>query len=174
MTLVVVDGYNMIGAWPYEKPLNLEDARSRLIDELTNFAGATGSRVIVVFDGHATRRLARDQTLAATGVEVIFSKKGETADAVIERLVDSMGARESTHVDLRVVSSDALVQSIVLSRGAVRVSAREMYIWIENVRQQTRSYIDGMRQIKRPFENELNPHIKKQLDDMRHGRNHDA
>ena len=53
---MIVDGYNIIGAWPELIALrdeeDLEAARDRLIDKMAEFKAFTGYRVIVVFDAH--------------------------------------------------------------------------------------------------------------------------
>ena len=53
--ILLVDGYNMIGAWSELRQLaddNLEDARDRLIELLANYQGFSGKRIILVFDAH--------------------------------------------------------------------------------------------------------------------------
>ena len=60
---LLVDGYNMIGAWPHLSRLqvvNIQEARDRLIAELASYARVRQVQVIVVFDaqlvpGRATR-----------------------------------------------------------------------------------------------------------------------
>lgn len=52
--LLIVDGYNMIGAWPelvqLKKQERLEDARELLLSRLSNYAKYEGLEIIVVFD----------------------------------------------------------------------------------------------------------------------------
>ena len=52
--LLLVDGYNVIGAWnvPREEHLTIQEARERLIHLIADYAGYSGEEVIVVFDGH--------------------------------------------------------------------------------------------------------------------------
>ena len=56
--LLLVDGYNVIGAWnvPREEHLTIQEARERLIHLIADYAGYSGEEVIVVFDGHYTDR----------------------------------------------------------------------------------------------------------------------
>lgn len=83
---LLVDGYNMIGAWPHLSRLqvvNIQEARDRLIAELASYARVRQVQVIVVFDaqlvpGRATR-------LEQSGVQVVFTEENETADSYIER-----------------------------------------------------------------------------------------
>ncbi len=61
--LLLVDGYNVIGAWnvPREEHLTIEQARERLVHLIADYAGYSGEEVIVVFDGHYTDRPTRSQ-----------------------------------------------------------------------------------------------------------------
>lgn len=56
--LLLVDGYNVIGAWnvPREEHLTIEQARERLVHLIADYAGYSGEEVVVVFDGHYTDR----------------------------------------------------------------------------------------------------------------------
>ena len=73
--LLLVDGYNVIGAWsvPREEHLSIEQARERLVHLIADYAGYSGEEVIVVFDGHYTDRPTRSRTMMH-GVEVVFTK----------------------------------------------------------------------------------------------------
>ena len=49
--LLLVDGYNVIGAWdvPRKEHLTIEESRDRLIHLIADYAGFSGEEVIVVF-----------------------------------------------------------------------------------------------------------------------------
>ena len=64
--------------------MSLEQQRKRLITGLGGIAAQTGDEVTVVFDG-AER--VHGLPPAPRGVRVLFSRKGETADELIRRLV---------------------------------------------------------------------------------------
>ena len=52
---LIVDGYNIIGAWPELRGLKNSDfakARELLIEYMAEYQGSTGYEVIVVFDAH--------------------------------------------------------------------------------------------------------------------------
>ena len=63
--LLIVDGYNMIGAWPelvqLKKQERLEDARELLLSRLSNYAKYEGLEIIVVFDAQLVRYSANVQ-----------------------------------------------------------------------------------------------------------------
>ena len=91
--LLLVDGYNVIGAWsvPREEHLSIEQARERLVHLIADYAGYSGEEVIVVFDGHYTDRPTRSRTMMH-GVEVVFTKHAESADNYIEAACAEMAA----------------------------------------------------------------------------------
>ena len=87
MIVLIVDGYNMIGAWPELKKLketDLGQARDLLIEMMAEYQSYTGDRLIIVFDAYHVRGLAKKHKNYK--VEVIFTKENETADERIERL----------------------------------------------------------------------------------------
>ncbi|MFO7153060.1 MAG: NYN domain-containing protein [Bacillota bacterium] len=119
-----VDGYNIINAWPElmeAKSVSLETARDKLVDIMSDYAAQTGLKIVVVFDAHHVEG-SRGARYLINGVEVVFTKEGETADAYIERTVDTMGKRYR----VKVATSDWVEQQIIMGRGAVRISAREL------------------------------------------------
>ena len=65
----------------------------------------------------------------ANGIEVVYTKQDETADAYIERTVHTL--REKYRVT--VATSDGLEQQTVLSLGALRMSANELKDSMERI-----------------------------------------
>ncbi len=118
---LLVDGYNMIFAWPELKKLaegNLDDARVRLIDRMRNYQGYRQYPVILVFDAYQVKgNPGSVQQLG--GLSVVYTKEAETADAYIEKTVHKLGRSNR----VRVATSDALEQIIILGGGAMRISA---------------------------------------------------
>jgi predicted RNA-binding protein with PIN domain len=106
---LLVDGYNVTKTGYGE--LSLEHQRSRLITGLGGIAAQTGAEVTVVFDG-AERIVGLPP--APRGVRVLFSKKGETADDLIRRLVRA----EPAGRPVVVISSDRDVADGVRRHGA--------------------------------------------------------
>jgi predicted RNA-binding protein with PIN domain len=117
----------MIGAWPELRQDDLDKARLDLIDKLADYAGFSGDTVTCVFDGHLSGRPKANVGMRSN-VTVVYTKSGETADQFIERMVDEKTAHlpRAARPIVKVATSDALEQSVVLSRGAVRVSALEL------------------------------------------------
>lgn len=121
--LLVVDGYNVIGAWKLaaQKKWSFDQCREELLHRLTEFIAYHGYEAVLVFDGTKSGRLMRSsETVGA--VQVVYTRQGETADQYIERLCDM----QPKYREIQVVTDDSVEQTIVLGRGAVRVPTREL------------------------------------------------
>lgn len=124
MDILIVDGYNIIGAWPELRALKDKDlsaARDRLIEKMAEYQSFTGYKVMIVFDAYYVRGLERK--LKNNKVEVIFTRENETADEKIEKLaIDLNNIKTQIHV----ATSDLTEQSVIFGQGALRKSAREL------------------------------------------------
>ncbi len=134
--LLVVDGYNVLGAWPeLSKGRPLADARDALIHRLHDYAGYSGQQVVLVFDAWQSDRLERSTEKRGL-LTIVFTQKGETADHYIERLCDEHARQvELGRLELRVATSDGTEQTVVFGRGAVRISSRELIYEMRQARQ---------------------------------------
>jgi len=106
---LIVDGYNVTKLGYPE--ISLEQQRSRLVKGLSGLAARSGAEVTAVFDG-AERMHGLPS--APRGVRVLFSRKGETADELIRRLVRA----EPAGRPVIVISSDREVADGVHRHGA--------------------------------------------------------
>lgn len=133
--LLIVDGYNVINVRrQIDGSQALADARDALIRQLQDYAGYSGQRIYVVFDAWLSDRTERSVDESGP-VTVVFTRKGETADHYIERLCESYATDiEYRRVEIRVATSDALEQTIILGRGATRISSRELLTEMQMVR----------------------------------------
>ena len=122
--LLYVDGYNIIGAWPQAEKENwpLDECRDRLVLLLEDYAGYTGQEVWVVFDGYRTERPQRTVE-PHKELTVVYTRHGETADHYIERMCQLL----PKYREARVATSDGIEQTLILGRGATRLSAREFW-----------------------------------------------
>ena len=132
--LLLVDGYNMIGAWPELAVLKnqdrLEDAREALLRRLSNYAKYEDIRVIVVFDAQLVPGITKNYSKYQ--LEVVFTEEGETADSYIERVAGELNDRLT---QVTVATSDLAEQWVIFSQGALRTSARELYKTLEKTEQ---------------------------------------
>ena len=125
MSLLLVDGYNIINNWPEFESLcgeNLESARAKLADILSEFVPLLWEKIIIVYDAYQVKGKPRFYQ-EKKNIEVVFTGEGQAADAFIERLVAKL--RELGE-DVEVASSDYQEQNIVLWKGGRRLSSREL------------------------------------------------
>jgi predicted RNA-binding protein with PIN domain len=131
MEYLLVDGYNVINAWGHVFNLNedsLETCRTKLLHMLSNYQGYKKINIIVVFDGYLVKK-SPEKKEKFDNLTIVFTKEHETADNYIERFVYKNGADNI----IRVVTSDYLEQTIVLSKGGIRISPRELRQEVEVV-----------------------------------------
>jgi uncharacterized protein len=124
MNILLVDGYNIIGAWPELRDLKNKDlsaARDRLIEKMAEYQGYTGYRVIVVFDAYFVKTV--EQKYKNYKVEVLYTRKNETADERIEKLAIELN---NIKTQIYVATSDYTEQWAIFGQGALRISAREL------------------------------------------------
>ena len=137
--IILVDGYNIIYAFETLSAIakvSLVDARDSLIRMLSNYAGYRKIDIIVVFDAYLVRGGVGSCEKAGE-VYVVYTKEKETADAYIEKT--SVTLAKEYYV--RVATSDALEQMIILGAGAYRVSAREFEREILNIEEEIAAFL---------------------------------
>jgi predicted RNA-binding protein with PIN domain len=125
MERVIVDGYNVIHAWlPLKRLLevSLEAARDKLVERLSVYGMVSGAEVTVVFDAHHSAARMNSEVLIE-GVRVIFTRKGHSADHVIERIAYAAG--EAGDV-ITVATSDRTQRDLVRGMGGAVIDAREL------------------------------------------------
>jgi uncharacterized protein len=127
---LVVDGHSVIFAWPdlrklHERRTSL--AREALIKRLRDYQDRTGIRVVVVFDGKGEQVT---ETAHPGDVHIFYSRRGQTADAIVERLASKYAGR----FDLSVATSDYLEQQTVSACGATCISPETLWELIEDAR----------------------------------------
>ena len=71
------------------------------------------------------------------GIDVVFTKEGETADSYIEKLSYDLGRKHR----MKVATSDNLERVLVLGHGAQRLSAVELKWEVEQVHLQIREFL---------------------------------
>ena len=137
---LLVDGYNIIHAWDDLKRLaaqDLDGARLRLMDILSNYQGWRKCHVILVFDAYRVKGNP-GSVEKYHNIHVVYTKEAETADMYIEKTTYEI-AREHR---VRVATSDGLEQVIILGHGAQRMSAMELRFEIDQVQAQIRRILE--------------------------------
>ena len=137
--LLIVDGYNIIFAWEDLKELskvNIDAARDKLLDELSNYQGFCGHRVIVVFDAYKVQGRATSAS-RYRNLEVVYTKTDEIADVYIERLVHEVRDK----YNITVATNDNLEQMTIMSLGGLRLSAEGLRQELQRVRKNINEFL---------------------------------
>jgi len=143
---IIVDGYNIIFSWSdlaEIAKIDLEAARDKLCDILSNYAGFRKCYLVLVFDGWKLKGNPGEK-LQHHNIQVVFTKEGETGDAYIESLVAQIGPNYA----VRVASSDNLVQLSSFRTGVLRMSSRELLEEIESANREMAGYLQDKNRTK--------------------------
>ena len=136
---LIVDGYNIVHAWDELKCLindNLDGARMKLMDILSNYQTFTQYETIVVFDAFKVKGNLGEM-FDYQKIHVVYTKEAETADSYIEKLTHKI----SKNYQVTVATSDGLVQLITRGQNCIVMSAKELKEEIERVNASIREYL---------------------------------
>lgn len=115
---LIIDGYNLLAV---QSPAKSEVAREALLRDLATYRQRKAHAITVVFDGwQQGQPIERCEHRA--GVQVIYSRRGERADQVIQRLAREYGS------DCAVVSSDHEIKATARAHGAFVMQSQEFSI----------------------------------------------
>ncbi len=134
----IVDGYNIIFAWEDTAKTaksDLDAARRQLLDKLQSFAAYRKCPMVVVFDGYK-RKGSHGEKAQLDTLSVVYTAEGETADAYIESLAEQIGK----NYNVKVATSDGLVQLSSLRSGVLRMSAGELCQEVEAAQKEMRQH----------------------------------
>lgn len=115
---LLVDGHSIIFAWPELRALHNRRtslARDDLVRRLRDYQDWSGIHVVVVFDGSGS---AVSQESAPGEIQIFYSRTGQTADSIIERLASKYAER----FQLTVATGDYLEQETASASGAETLS----------------------------------------------------
>ncbi|WP_134702154.1 NYN domain-containing protein [Ammoniphilus sp. YIM 78166] len=141
--LLIVDGYNMIGAWPKlaaMKKNELGRARDELLTILSEYQAYAGYKIVVVFDAHQVPGMGKK--INQYKIDIYYTKENETADEVVERLVKKEASRKRR---VTVATSDYTEQRMSFGYGALRKSARELLEDIEKAKKSISKKVDQIK-----------------------------
>ena len=136
---LIVDGYNIIHAWPELICLaedGLDAPRGVLNRVLSNYQGYIRAHVIVVYDAWKVKG-GIERVFREGNIDVVFTKEAETADAYIEKVTHELAGK----YDVTVATSDGAEQMIIWGHGAKRLSALELKADIEKANGEIAAFI---------------------------------
>ena len=98
-------------------------------------------------------------------MEVVFTKHAESADNYIEAQCEQAPRWRQVHV----VTSDAVEQTVIMGRGAVRISSREFLLQLTQTRVSGRRRMREEKVSRGDIFSRLPPHQREIFDRMRKG-----
>ncbi|WP_228027611.1 NYN domain-containing protein [Bacillus fonticola] len=165
--ILLVDGYNIIGAWPTLRSLKekgLEESRNELIQQMTEYQAYTGQRVMIVFDAYGVKGLERK--IRSGRVDVLFTREKETADERIEKLAVEL---QSIRTQVYVATSDFTEQWSVFGQGALRKSARELLREVETIQGGIRKSVERTQRSRPQSKIQLSNEVAEIFEKWRRG-----
>ncbi len=164
-TYLLVDGYNVIYAWPELKDMveeNMDGARIKLLDYLSNYQGIKNNHIIVVFDAYRVEGQGI-KTMDYYNIHVVYTKEAQTADHYIERFVNDYNKK----YHIIVATSDALEQVIIRGKGAHLLSAVDLKEEIEMTNKMIMEEYEETKSLGKNYLIDALPkEIKQKLEDL--------
>lgn len=146
---LLVDGYNIIFTWPELQELadeNIDAARMKLLDSLSNYQGIRQCQIIVVFDAYRVQG-HREELIDFHNIHMVFTKEAQTADQYIEKFAHD----NQKKYNIAVATSDGLQQIIVRGAGCSLLSARELKNEVEEANRRLRQEYQEKRDRDRNY-----------------------
>ncbi|MFZ4598845.1 MAG: NYN domain-containing protein [Terrimicrobiaceae bacterium] len=140
--ILIVDGHSMIFRWPDLARLHAEktsSARDALVRMLTVLQDGSEWIVAVVFDGKGVKPSNQSDP---DGIRIFYSKSGQTADSIIERLA----AKYAPTCDVTVATDDRLERITAESFGSMSISSDQL---LAEIRAAESSIRETIRKLKR-------------------------
>jgi predicted RNA-binding protein with PIN domain len=143
--ILLVDGHSVIFAWPDLAEIhqrNTASARENLVRRLTGLQDSTTWEVAVVFDGRGAKASSDS---VPHGIAVFYSKSGQTADEIIERLA----AKYAATCEVTVATDDNMERTTVEALGGMSISTDQLLSEIESASGTLRERIQNLGKKRR-------------------------
>ncbi len=118
---IIIDGYNLMRqsrSLSVADPPDIQRGREALLKRLDHYRRIRAHQITVVFDGSGAPSFSTSTDLFR-GIEITFSKRGESADTVIKKMSDRLKEKAL------VVSSDREIMDHAVLQGAAAISSPE-------------------------------------------------
>ncbi len=172
--ILLVDGYNVIGAWPALQKIRdrdgLEASREKLIEALINYSAYEDLETKIVFDAHYQDRRACTEVINQS-LSVYYTEFAETADTHIEKLCASFRHEFKLAASRVIVATDDRAQRLtVVGYGAECMSAQQLVYAVESTAQRIKMQHRPKKQSSSRFlVNSLDPRSQQRLAEWRKG-----
>lgn len=174
--LLLVDGYNVVGAWAHLKEIRdrdgLEAARDALVECLVSYSSFRGYKTQVVFDAQYQDTPGREEPVTRH-LSICYTEFRQTADTLIELTCARFRSdlRKYDH-RLIVATSDRAQQLTVVGYGAEWMSANQLFNDVEAASQQARRHKKATaRTAHNRLSSRLDPVAQQRLSALRFGLN---
>ena len=173
--LLLVDGYNIVGAWHDLKLVRdrdgLEESRRKLVEALVGFSAYQNFETHVVFDAQY-RDSPNIREEITRFLYVCYTDFGQTADTYIERTcADYRHDIRKFKQRLIVATSDRAQQLTVVGYGAEWMSADKLANEVEFAARSLQNKLKPKKKSAgRLLMHSLDPDAQKRLDDLRFGK----
>jgi ribosomal protection tetracycline resistance protein len=162
---LLVDGYNIIHAWPELKELaddNMDGARMKLLDTLSNYQGIRKCQIIIVFDAYRVQGHL-EEVVDYHNIHMVYTKEAQTADQYIEKF--SYANQRKYYIT--VATSDGLQQIIIRGAGCALLSARDLKSEIEGANERiNQEYQKMLRRDRNYLMDALSYEAKQQMEEL--------
>ncbi len=141
-------GYSLLHGWPELAPGKARHsaaARDELIHYLTLYQDACGTPITVVFDG-ANNDIRLSAVESTPQVEILYSRAGQTADEIIERVTH----RLSAYGEVLAVTDDYAERDTVIAMGGMASSCLN---FIQSIQAALNDLQDDLKQYNRAEKN---------------------
>jgi predicted RNA-binding protein with PIN domain len=162
---LLVDGYNIIYAWPELNELaddNMDGARMKLLEALSNYQGIRKSHIIVVFDAYRVQGHV-EEVIQYHNIHMVYTREAQTADQYIEKFAYD----NQKKYNITVATSDGLQQIIIRGAGSSLISARELKAEIESANERIKQEFEDRQGRERNYLiNTLSREAKEQMEEL--------
>ena len=166
---LLVDGYNIIFAWEELRELakiNIDGARGRLMDILSNYQGIRKCTLILVFDAYKVEGFP-GEIQQYHNIHVVYTKEAETADQYIEKVAHEIGRK----YEVTVATSDGTEQVIIRGQGCHLLSAKELHTEIVLAQKELReNHMEKAESTKNYLFHYLEEETAKEMEEVRLGK----
>ncbi|MEA5581973.1 NYN domain-containing protein [Nodularia harveyana UHCC-0300] len=173
--VLLVDGYNIIGAWPCLKKTRdhagLEAARGELVEAMTGYSSFQGYDTQIVFDAQYHKAPSNQEVITEL-LSVHYTDFGQTADTYIEKSCASLRYQKAQSLIHRVIvaTSDRAQQLTVQGYGAEWLSAQQLCGEVETTVCRMRHKYQKRKQSKSRFlANSIDAKARQRLAELRMG-----
>lgn len=170
--ILLVDGYNVIGAWPDLIELRdvqgLDVARNNLAESLANYSAYKGFETLLVFDAYGQRQAHYSETFTQH-LSIHYTSFGQTADSYIEiSCAKFRNDIRKFEKRLIVATSDRAQQLTVVGYGAEWMSVAQLASDVNLSVQKVKHRQKPQKHSKQRFlSKSLNPETQEKLAKLR-------